>query len=90
MAYQMAERAAGMGARHRRQETGQAAGDVARVLGERAESYAADSARFADAGRLGQPIVTAGDDANFAVMYRVIADELRKVRTALLGGELPA
>jgi hypothetical protein len=48
-------------------------------LTERAESYARDARRFADAGILGTPIISAKDDAYWARVYRVVADELRQV-----------
>jgi hypothetical protein len=51
---------------------------AARLLRERADSYARDAGRFRDACRLGQPITGATEDAQWASVYQVIADELRK------------
>jgi len=44
------------------------------VLHDRAESYARDAVRFAEMG---------GENERWAPMYRVIADELRKIRASL-------
>ena len=72
----------------------QAARDVARVLGERAESYASDARKFREIGAAGDSAASPAVAERYAMSYRyamaydVIADELRKVRTALLGGTL--
>ena len=57
--------------------------EVKGQLTERAESYASDARKFRDAGKLGQPIVSAEHDARWATSYQVIADELRKVAAGL-------
>ena len=57
--------------------------ECAGQLTERAESYASDARKFRDAGKLGQPIVSAEHDARWATSYQVIADELRKVAAGL-------
>jgi hypothetical protein len=51
-----------------------AAIDAKATLGERAGSYARDARRFAGMG---------GENERWAPMYRIIADELRKVAAAL-------
>ena len=67
----------------------QQARDVARVLGERAESYASDARKFRDISAAGDGVLSATGAQRYASAYQVVADELRKVRTALLGGTLP-
>ena len=57
--------------------------EAARLIRERAETYASDARKFADAGRLGRPILGADEDAYWARLYRVVADELRKVAAEL-------
>ncbi len=48
-------------------------------LRDRAESYARDARNFRDAGKLGQPVISTEDDAHWAAVYQVIADELRQL-----------
>jgi hypothetical protein len=51
-------------------------------LAERADSYARDARRFRDAGKLGAPILSTGEDAHWASVYQAIADELRTIAAA--------
>ena len=53
--------------------------EAAQQLLERAESYARDARKFRDAGELGQPVISTEDDAHWATVYQVIADELRRI-----------
>ncbi len=52
--------------------------ETAQQLLDRAESYARDARKFRDAAELGQPIISAEQDAHWAAVYQAIADELRK------------
>ena len=53
--------------------------EAARLLRQRAESYSSDARKFRD----GIPGVSAGDGALYALTYRIVADELRKVAAEL-------
>jgi hypothetical protein len=57
-----------------------------KYLRERAESYASDARKFGDAEKLGRPIMGAGEDARYAVMYRIVAGELRKAAEQIPAG----
>ena len=50
------------------------------LLTARAESYSRDARKFLDAATVGLSILSHEDDARWASIYGVIADELRKVR----------
>jgi hypothetical protein len=50
----------------------------ARLTG-RADTYARDARKFRDAGKLGQPILSAAEDAHWASVFQAIADELRNI-----------
>jgi len=50
-----------------------------RVAVAKAESYASDAAKFSDAGRLGMPILSEAEDAHWAKVYGIVAQELRKI-----------
>ena len=52
--------------------------DTTQQLRDRAESYARDAAKFRDAGKLGNPIISTTQDAHWATVYQAIAEELRK------------
>lgn len=54
--------------------------DAATLLDERAESYMSDARKFRDSIQLGPYIP---DAAQYATIYRTVADELRKVRDEL-------
>jgi hypothetical protein len=47
-------------------------------LRDKAESYARDARKFREAAELGQPIISAAEDAHWATVYQAIAEELRK------------
>ena len=59
--------------------------DAKAALGKRAGSYASDARKFLDAATLGTPVLTPEDDARWASICGVIADELRKSRRACRG-----
>jgi hypothetical protein len=63
---------------------------AAAYLNARAESYLTDSRTFDAAGRTGRPILGTEDDARFAVIYRLIASELRDTAALVASGELTA
>jgi hypothetical protein len=58
---------------------------VAAWLSTRAESYADDAHKFADAGALGEPVLGTAEDARWALAYETVAGELRKVAADLAG-----
>jgi hypothetical protein len=59
--------------------TRQVAGLAASRLREKAEGCARDARKFRDAARLGQPILSEAEDANWASVYQAIADAIRQV-----------
>ncbi len=56
---------------------------AADLVRTQAESYASDARKFSDAGKLGKPILSAKQDAHWALVYRTVADELRKCAAEL-------
>ena len=56
---------------------------AADLVRTQAESYASDARKFSDAGKLGKPILSAEQDAHWALVYRTVADELRKCAAEL-------
>ena len=60
---------------------------ITALLRKRADSYASDARKFRDAGKLGQPIVSAEKDTYWAASYQVIADELLKAAEAVRAEE---
>jgi hypothetical protein len=62
----------------------QYAGEVKARLVERAESYWQDAKKFRDYAKIhGKPMLSEAEDANWASVYFVIAEELRKVAASL-------
>ena len=56
---------------------------AADLVRAQADPMQATRAKFSDAGACGKPILSAEQDAHWALVYRTVADELRKCAAEL-------